>query len=179
MKEITEIIQQTPQLNTQLEQFKSSIDVIINQNNEYVNSIKLYANKTFTIQTNGSEITEEEKNEIDNMLDKLEEINKRNEIANQNIDEFLSRIEEMKENVKQLKNIYLKNKQFCENKMEEFDQMIVDNYERMQEEEMKMIQEKYNQLKTPFYQYGAKVHENKPIQQIIDLFYTENHQCFE
>ena len=100
MKEITEIIQQTPQLNTQLEQFKSSIDVIINQNNEYVNSIKLYANKTFTIQTNGSEITEEEKNEMDNMLDKLEEINKRNEIANQNIDEFLSRIEEMKENVK-------------------------------------------------------------------------------
>ena len=44
-----------PQINNQLEQFKSSIDVIIQQNNEYFNSIKRYSNKTFDIEINGDE----------------------------------------------------------------------------------------------------------------------------
>ena len=39
-----------PQINNQLEQFKSSIDVMIQQNNEYFNSIKRYSNKTFDIE---------------------------------------------------------------------------------------------------------------------------------
>ena len=51
MNKTIEII---PQINNQLEQFKSSIDVIIQQNNEYFNSIKRYSNKTFDIEINGN-----------------------------------------------------------------------------------------------------------------------------
>ena len=88
-------IQIIPQINNQLEQFKSSIDLIIQQNNEYFNSIKRYSNKTFDVEIN-DEITEEKKNEIDTMIDQLDDIQQRNEIVLQSFNEFNVKMKEMK-----------------------------------------------------------------------------------
>ena len=99
------IIKKIPKYNTQLEQYKSSIDVLINQNNEYLNSIKRYSNKNFNIQIDGS-ITSEKKIEIETMIDQLEDINKRNDLIIQHVDEFVERIDEMKQSVINLKNEY-------------------------------------------------------------------------
>ena len=46
---MNKIKENIPQINQQLEQFKTSLDIIINQNNEYVNSIKRYSNKNYEI----------------------------------------------------------------------------------------------------------------------------------
>ena len=89
MKQTTERI---PQINSQLEQFTSSITTLINQNNEYSNAIKRYSNKTFEIEINKNELNDEQKTEIENMIDQLDEINKRNETSIQNVDEFLNKI---------------------------------------------------------------------------------------
>ena len=70
--------------------------MIIQQNNEYCNSIKRYSNKTFDVEING-EITEEKKNEIDTMIDQLEDIQQRNELVLQQLDEFNVKMKEMKE----------------------------------------------------------------------------------
>ena len=77
MKKTIEII---PQINNQLEQFKSSIGLMIQQNNEYFNSTKQHLNETFDIKING-ELTEDGlKTETDNLqklTDKfIDEINK-------------------------------------------------------------------------------------------------------
>ena len=102
-------IQIIPQINKQLEQFKSSIDVMIQQNNEYFNSIKQYSNETFDIEING-EITEEKKNEIDILIDQLDDIKQRNESVLQHLDEYNLKMKEMKETMENtLKNEYLTN----------------------------------------------------------------------
>ena len=48
---MNKIIENIPQINQQLQQYKSSIDVLINQQNEYNNSIKRYSNKNFEYET--------------------------------------------------------------------------------------------------------------------------------
>ena len=157
MNKTIEII---PQINNQLEQFKSSIDVIIQQNNEYFNSIKRYSNKTFDIEING-ELTEEKKNEIDTMIDQLEDIQQRNEIVLQNLDEFNLRMKEMKETMENtLKKEYLNNKQFIQNKLWQFGKiiMIYCNGEKEKElkkleEEKRKIMEKYDQISNPYNKY--------------------------
>ena len=149
-----------PQINKQLEQFKSSIDVIIQQNNEYFNSIKRYANKTFEVEING-ELTEEKKNEIDTMIDQLEDIQQRNEIVLQNLDEFNLRMKEMKETMENtLENEYLENQEFCQNKLDELSEIIIDYCDDEKEKELKHLEEekrkileKYNQISNPYNKY--------------------------
>ena len=48
-KRMTTITERIVLLNQQLELFKSSIDVLIQQNNENVNAIKKWENKQFTL----------------------------------------------------------------------------------------------------------------------------------
>ena len=149
-----------PQINKQLEQFKSSIDVIIQQNNEYFNSIKRYSNKTFDIEING-ELTEEKKNEIDTMIDQLEDIQQRNEIVLQNLDEFNLKMKEMKETMENtLENEYLENQEFCQNKLDELSEIIIDYCDDEKEkeltkleEEKRKIMEKYDQISNPYNKY--------------------------
>ena len=149
-----------PQINNQLEQFKSSIDVMIQQNNEYFNSIKRYSNKTFDIETN-EEITEETKNEIDTMIDQLEDIQQRNEIVLQQLDEFNLKIQEMKETMENtLKNEYLNNKEFYQNKLYQFSEIVMQYYDKEKEkrlnklmEEKRKIIEEMQQISNPYNKY--------------------------
>ena len=161
MNKTIEII---PQVNNQLEQFKSSIDIMIQQNNEYFNSIKRYSNKTFDIEING-ELTEEKKNEIDTMIDQLEDIQQRNEIVLQQVDSFNVKMKEMKEIMENtLKNEYLNNKEFNQNKLHQFGEIIMKycNNEKEKElkkleEEKRKIMEKYNQISNPYNKYIDQV----------------------
>ena len=143
------IIENIPKYNTQLDQYKSSIDVLINQNNEYLNSIKRYSNKDYNIQIDGN-ITSEKKIEIENMIDQLEDINKRNDLMIQQVDDFIKKIIEMKQSVIKLKIEYLTNKTFSEKKIKELNDLIIGYFETMEEEEIRKIKEKYNQMKSPF-----------------------------
>ena len=92
-------IEKIPKINNQLQQFTSSITTLINQNNEYANAIKRYSNKTHEIEINGNELNNEQKTEIENLIDQLDEINKRNDIAIQNVNAFLNKINQLKENI--------------------------------------------------------------------------------
>ena len=105
-----EIILKIPIINNQLEQYKSSIDVLIKQNNDYLNTIKRYSNKNFEIEINENErnISEEKKNEIETMMDQLEDIQKRNESIIQNIDDYSIKMNEMKKNVDKMKEEFVK-----------------------------------------------------------------------
>ena len=75
-------------INNKLNQFKTSIDVLINQNNEYVNGIKRYSNKDFLFEKKENETLEEQRNKADTMLDQLDDIHKRNKLILQIVDEF-------------------------------------------------------------------------------------------
>ena len=143
MNKTIEII---PQINIQLEQFKSSIDVIIQQNNEYSNSIKRYSNKTFDIEING-ELTEEKKNEIDTIIDQLEDIQQRNEIVLQHLDEFNLKMKEMKETMENtLKNEYLSYQKFCQDKLYQFSEIVVKYYEKDKEKRLKILEEEKRKI---------------------------------
>ena len=99
------LIQYISNHNNQLEQFKSSINALIKHNNDYVNSIKRYSNKNFEIEINGNgrNISEEKKNEIETMIDQLEDIKQRNELIIQTISEYENKMDEIRKNIKDMK----------------------------------------------------------------------------
>ena len=105
-------IENISEINTQLEQFKTSIEVLINQNNEYINGIKRYSNKKFIIEKKESDTLEQRKNKADTMLDQLEDITSRTDLIIQNIDKFEKKFEEAKIIVNDLK-IKCKEKRIC------------------------------------------------------------------
>ena len=82
---MNQTIQFIPSINKQLEQFKTSIDVMIQQNNQYINSVKKYSNKTFIIEKKEGKTLDDQKNQAETMLDQLEDINKRIDIEINNI----------------------------------------------------------------------------------------------
>ena len=91
------------------------------------------------------------------MIDQLEEINKRNDLIIQNIDDFIEKTNKMKENIEQMKNECLINKESCEDKLNQFSKTIVNYYQQIEdkelnkiEEERRKIEEKFAQLKNPF-----------------------------
>ena len=128
MNKTIEII---PQINNNLEQFKTSVDVFVNQNNEYINSIKRYSNKDFSIEDELGETPEERKNRVETMLDQIDDIRKRNELILQNVELFENKIEETKEEVTQLKTQYLKDRNFIETKIQEMTEEIDNSIELM------------------------------------------------
>ena len=69
-----------------LQQFKTSIDVIIQQNDQYIQSINRHKNKDFTIKKENKTL-EEQKLNTETLLDKLIEIETKNDLFVQQIDE--------------------------------------------------------------------------------------------
>ena len=159
-------IQIIPQINTQLEQFKSSIDVIIQQNNDYFTSIKRYSNKTFDFNTNGK-ITKEKKNEIDTMIDQLEDIQQRNEIVLQHLDDFNIQMKEMKEIIENtLKKEYLTNQEFIQNKLWQFSGIVMKYYGKENEKIFQILEEVKRQIieeiSLPYNTYIDEKNEQSP-----------------
>ena len=164
---MNKIIENIPQINQQLQHYKSSIDVLINQQNEYNNSIKRYSNKKFEYQTTEN-ITEENKNEIETMMDQLEDINKRNDLMIDHIDEFLKKMNQMKETIEEMKKKYLNTKEFCETKMKQFGKIMVSYYREIEEKEMKKIKEKFFQLRNPYIKYIDEEENEKQLIGILE-----------
>ena len=103
-------IELIPIINERLNQFKSSIDSLINQNNEYINSIKRYSNKNYSFEKKKEETYEQQKDRIETMLDQLDDIHKRNEMILQNVNDFEQKMKQMKKEFDKLKNNYLNEK---------------------------------------------------------------------
>ena len=153
-------IELTQQINIKLRQFKTSIDVIIKQNDEYVNSVKRYENKEFELDEKSNETLEERKNKTETMLDQLEDIKKRNEIEIQNIELFENNIIRIIIEIEELKSRHLYDQEKCENKISEIEKEIFNSIEAMKENKMKEIDEemerltvenKYNQMRKQNY----------------------------
>ena len=76
------------QINTSLEQFKTSIDALMNQNSEYLKNAERYSNKEFIYEEKEGETLEERKNKADTLLDQLDDIKKRIDLEIQNVNTF-------------------------------------------------------------------------------------------
>ena len=137
-------------INNQLEQFKTSIDTIINQNNQHINSIKRYENKDFTIQKKEGELPDQTKLKAETLLDQLEDIKKRNELILQNVNEFEQKIEEMNKEVNELKTYYLKEQENTQIKINEIVQVIVDSIETIKEKEMKKFDDEIKRYQSDY-----------------------------
>ena len=140
------IIESIPIFNQKIEQFKSSIDIIINQNNEYSNSIKKYASKTFEYEIKENQTFEEQKNEIETMLDQLEDINKRNELIVQNIEDFSNKFQTIMKEVETMKHSFIKNKDENEEKSFQMGITIYGIIEKMKKRDTQKFNEEIRRI---------------------------------
>ena len=85
-------------INEQLEQFKTTIDPLIQQNNEYQQNYKRYENKDFTVKQQRGETVDQAIGRIETMMDQIEDVKKRNDLIIQTTTEFLDKIEKTKNN---------------------------------------------------------------------------------
>ena len=165
MNKTFELIQQT---NTKLDQFKLSFDSLINQNNEYINSVKRYSNKDFVLEIKEEESFEERKSKAETMIDQLEDIVKRSELEIQNIESFENKFEEVKKEIDNLKTNYLNEKKNSENKIKDIEKILVDEigeikmkelreYEEEFERKKKEVDNKYKQLSNQYSYYSTKI----------------------
>ena len=91
---IKQSIELIPLVNQKLELFKSSIDTLIKQNDEYMRSVQRYAEKSYEIHTNKRETEEEKKNRLETMLDQLDDIKKRIELTLTEITDFMIKFDD-------------------------------------------------------------------------------------
>ena len=130
------IIEKIPIINQQLQLFNSSINVLINKQNEYGNSIKRYSNKNYNIQIDGN-VTLEKKEELETMMDQLEDINTRSSLMLEDVNEFLEKTIQLKQNIEEMKQKYLKIKEFSQEKLKSFAESLVEYCNNIQHEEIK------------------------------------------
>ena len=156
-------------VNLKLHQFKTTIDVMVKQNNEYYNSIK----KLSEMSNSSTQTTShkrrgniDERTESENMIDQLEDIQRRNETNIEMIDEYMSKLNDIGIEMNLLKTEYFNDKLVCEEKMREIVKFAV---ETLQTEELKKV---YDDMKKP---------DNEKIKitpSFLDLSYSFNSQSF-
>ena len=144
MKRITDLI---PILNQRLEEFKTSIDILINQNNKYIYSVRRYENKQFKIEENKYESLEQRKNRADTLLDQLDDIYKRNKIEIENMENFETKLNEMKSEIDKMKNNFANEQQKYEEQMSEIKKIVVSTIESMKMKEINPFDEEIEKLR--------------------------------
>ena len=161
-------IQFIPQINQKLEQFKLSIDVLINQNNEYLNSVKRYENKEFEIEKKENQTLEEQKNKAETMLDQLEDIDTRINLEIHNVQSFENKMNEFKSGIEELKTKYLNDKNDCKNKMKEIKKEIFDIFDIMEKDELKQVEEQRKTISSKYKQMREQFLENETFHDILN-----------
>ena len=165
-------------INNELSQFKTSIEVLINQNNEYIDSMNRYLNKEFTIENEEGETLEQRKIKADSMLDQLEDINDRSKLEIQNINEFEQKTNQIKELIEGIKTSYSNDKMIYERKKSEIEIEVLNIIETMKQNDFKRINEQKidinNQYKQMENQYLSD--EIKTKLETIMLDFHEYHQ---
>ena len=104
MKQI-EVIQHLIPFHQQIEQIKTSIDVIIKQENEYEQNFKKYSIKEFELKQKEGETSQEAIDRIETILDRIYDLNKRNDLNMQTINELKEKMKTLETNLNNHLNI--------------------------------------------------------------------------
>ena len=148
-------IQQIIQLNELFNNIKSSIDVIIKQNNEYINNFNIYKGKSFQ--------PEKSIDKTETLLDQLDDLERRNTLGNELIKHFQDTLDSLQDTIDTIVESMRKDtKTYKEMKSKLIDSLIEMNEELEMEElqstngnEMKKkeIEEKYSKLIESYQKY--------------------------
>ena len=138
---MTTITERIVLLNQQLELFKSSIDVLIQQNNENVNAIKKWENKQFTLVREEGETVDQLRERGQEMLGELEDIWRRNGVTRQNIEEFTTKMISLLGSVNALTNEYGEQNRLYENQCHGIQKEIGEHQSKDLQEALRKNQE--------------------------------------
>ena len=164
-----------PQINDQLERFKSSIDVIIQQNNEYRNGIKRYINKEYEIKEN-EDLLEKKKTLTENLMDQIEDVEERNEIILQNLNEFQNKYNELNKGIDELNRKYLVEKETFQTKKKFFGQFIFEIVELMKNNSLNNIAKIEQQLYDSYFTHYNGIID---VNEMVQLEQWTNKKCGE
>ena len=139
-----------------LQQFKTSIDVIIQQNDQYIQSINRHKNKDFTIKKENKTL-EEQKLNTETLLDKLIEIETKNDLFVQQIDEFIDRIKHITNEIENMKKECLKEKEIYESKKNVLEHFILQVLDEMKQKALKEHDEQRERIEK---EYDSMINHN-------------------
>ena len=147
---MNQTVEKLLEINNHLGQLKTSIDVVINQNNEYIKYFKRYSNKNFTIETKEGETLEQQKDKAETILDQLKDINVRNKLEIQNFENCQEKINQIKQSIDELKNKFVEEKEKYERKTEDVTKQTIEIVKHMKEREIKRIDDERNKIEKDF-----------------------------
>ena len=154
----SEIKQIIPKVSQRIDQLKTSIEIIQKQNENYLQNLSRFTNKNEQ-QKLKRETFEEKKNRLETTIDQKEEMKKRSEIIVDNLNGFLSRMNQIMKYITQLKEEYEKEIKTYGNEIESMKKEFIQTIEKMEDEELKpyedermKIKEKYQQMKNQYQQ---------------------------
>ena len=139
-----------PSINTKLEEFKTSIETLINKNNNHVKSIKRYKNKEYSIEITEDETFDDRKNKAETMMDQLDDIIKRTSLEIENVKLFEKKLNDLTKEIEQMKMIYENDKFECEKKITELEHLLLNEIETMRKDELKRHEEEMKREKEEF-----------------------------
>ena len=143
MANTIELIQQ---INQKLEQFKSSIDNLIQQNNIFIQNVRKYENKNYILQDIVDETLEQRKERGETMLDQLDEMVKRDDLGLENIQTFEQKMVELTETINQLKMNFNVDKVYRKTKSDDIRKKIIDIIDTMK----KQSDDHFNNMKSQY-----------------------------
>ena len=168
------MIEKYQEINNHLEQFKSSIDVIINQNNQYINTLKRYSNKSFTFELKLGETLEERKDRAETLLDQLKDITERSVLEIQNINECCKKMEEMKGIMNKVKKECTEEKNKYEGIMKDVEIQIKGIILQMQERDLEIMRSQQKEMENKYKQMLNQYSQNDNEKEIKKEKETKN-----
>ena len=161
-------IQELKEINDTFNQLKTTIDVIIKQNTDYITNYTKHQSKSFK--------PSESKEQTESLLDILDDLHQRNTIGNESLKQFIETLEKTIESMKEVVESTRKdNKQYIQMKTTLINS-ITQSYKQEQNEELKAnpsnkkeIKEKYKLIEESFKKYITS--DNK---EEIEEILTEN-----
>ena len=166
---LTQSIQFIPTINNQLELMKTSIDVLIKQNNDYLNSLKRYSEKQFEIEIEQEETEEEKKKRLETMLDQIDDIKIRSGTTLKEVVQFIEKIQKLQQETNTLQNYYQTNYQTYEKKVKEINAAIIKEIRKMRQSEIDKMKKKQEEEMTQLKQkFDQMLNEYKPME-IIEI----------
>ena len=131
-----------------LDDFITSIHAIKNQNLDYEITFKDWTRtKDFTIVQQENESVEEVKERAETLLDQIYELIDRNNLIIQGMNEFVSKIEELKNVSERYLKKLDKDENVYETKMKELERFINEKIEEMRKKELKEYEEAMRKVK--------------------------------
>ena len=147
-----------------LDDFITSIDAIKNQNLDYEATFKDWTKtKDFTIVRQENESNKEVKERAQTALDQIYELNKRNELIIQGMNDFFQKIEELKKQSERYLNKLNKDENVYETKMKELEGFINEKIEEIRKKELKEYEDAMRKVKEINEKYGENPNFFVPI----------------